>query len=107
MPAFDRDRYVLLLLAAIPLKGLAEEPAAVTAKQLLTTPQKFNGKEVFVLGYFDGSRLFAGYRAAKQKRASVEVDQVVSSNPDRTYVSAMHWNELTTSSGPFSEKKLS
>ena len=24
-----------------------------------------------------------------------------------TYVSAMHWNELTTSSGPFEEKKLS
>jgi hypothetical protein len=24
-----------------------------------------------------------------------------------SYVSSMHWNELTTSSGPFSEKKLS
>jgi hypothetical protein len=31
----------------------------------------------------------------------------ISSNPDRAYVSAMHWKELTTSSGPFSAKKLS
>ena len=32
----------------------------------------------------------------------------ISSNPDRAvYVSAMHWRELTTSSGPFSAKKLS
>ena len=97
----------LLLLAAIPLKGLAEEPPTVTAKQLLTTPQKFDGEEVFVLGYFDGSRLFARLPCGQAEPASVEVDQVVSSNPDRTYVSAMHWNELTTSSGPFSEKKLS
>ncbi len=31
----------------------------------------------------------------------------LSSNPDGAYVSAMHWKELTTSSGPFSAKKLS
>jgi len=70
----------VFLVAWLGSQMFAQEPAWVTVKQLLRTPHEFDGKEVFVFGYFDGSRLFADY-GAEQKRAGIAVDQIVFFNP--------------------------
>ena len=73
---------VLLLIVVGLLKAPAQEPTWVTARQLLENPQEFDQKQICVLGYFDGSSLFANYCAAKQKRASITVDSTTFLNPE-------------------------
>jgi len=72
----------MILVGSGPLNAFAEEPTWVTAKQLLRTPQEFDRRQVCVLGYFDGSSLFANYCAAKRKRASITVDPTTFLNPE-------------------------
>jgi hypothetical protein len=78
----SRILIAMILVGSGPLKALAEEPTWVTAKQLLRTPQEFDRKQICVLGYFDGSSLFANYSAAKQKRASITLDPTTFLNPE-------------------------
>ena len=77
---------IVLALASEPWMATAQEPAWVTAKQLLATPQEFDGKRISVLGYYvdnfdDGSRLFAGRKPAKSSKGSrknIWIDQTTS-----------------------------
>jgi|SRR5262245_28108287 len=76
---------IALWVASGALRTHAEEPTWVTARQLLRAPREFDRKQVCALGYFDGSRLFANFKAAKDSkhtRLSLAVDQSTFINPE-------------------------
>ena len=81
----------------VPLLGLASfssalsasaEPVSTTAGDLLRAPTQFDGKRVFVIGYYVGSsgqsRLFANAKDATDMASSIWVDQSVWANPAET-----------------------
>src|SRR6516165_5782847 len=94
-----RVSFIMISLKRIiaPLLGLASlssalsasaELVSATAGDLLRAPTQFDGKRVFVIGYYVGSsgqsRLFANAKDATDMASSIWVDQSVWANPAET-----------------------
>jgi hypothetical protein len=91
-----------------PLLGLASlssalsasaEPLSTTAGDLLRAPTQFDGKRVFVIGYYVGSfgesRLFPNAEDARRVGNDIWIDQSVWANPAEISVGISDAGSLT------------
>jgi len=105
-----RVSFIMISLKHIiaPLLGLASlssalsasaEPVSTTAGDLLRAPTQFDGKRVFVIGYYVGSigesRLFANAEDATRVGNDVWIDQSIWANPAETLVGISDVGSLT------------
>jgi hypothetical protein len=81
-------KHSIVLLVAVTLfsSGMraSAEPISTTAGDLLRAPAQFDGKRIFVTGYYVGSigesRLFANAKDATHVASSIWIDQSVWAN---------------------------